>query len=381
MRRFNAVCCGRRFGKTVMGVNRLVPPALEGFPVAWFAPTYKYLTEVWRDFSRILRPVTRHINKTERRIELITGGVIEFWSMEDEDAGRSRKYKRVVIDEAAKVKGLKARWFEAIRPTLADFRGDADLYSTPKGKDFFFECFCQGVDPLEPDWSSWQMPTSTNPYIHPAEIEELRRKLPERVFAQEILAQFLDDAGGVFRRVLEAVDKGRRGNEPARPGLAYSMGSDLARTQDFSVNDVLDPSGRQVSFDRYQQVSWTRQVELISGASRAYNRAAVNLDTTGLGDPIYEALRKCDMGRIVPFQFTNNSKEALIDNLALMLEQGRLRLQDIPEQTAELLAFEYEVLPSRKVRMQAPEGMHDDCVIGLALAAWGLGKAKKVGFL
>lgn len=381
-RRFNVVDCGRRWGKTVLGVNRLVPPALDGFPVAWFAPSYKYLAEAWRDFIRILKPVIARTNKSEWRIELLTGGVIEFWSLQDEDAGRSRKYKRVVIDEAAKVKGLKKSWLEAIRPTLADYRGDADFLSTPKGRDYFWELYTKGLDPLEREWACWQMPTSTNPFIHSDEIEELRRNMPDRVFSQEILAEFHDDGGGVFRRVIDAIDKDRSKADAAKVHLAYSQGSDLARTLDFSVNTVLDPTLRQVFHDRYNQMPWSRQIEMIAGTSRSYNNAPVTFDATAMGgDVIHEALRKQKMGLIRPFTFTNASKEGLIDNLALLFEQGKIRLMDIPEQTSELLAFEYEVLPSRKVRMQCPEGMHDDCVMGLALAAWGQGKAKKLGFL
>ena len=37
-KRFNVVCCGRRWGKTVLGMDRLIQPALHGKPVAWFAP-------------------------------------------------------------------------------------------------------------------------------------------------------------------------------------------------------------------------------------------------------------------------------------------------------------------------------------------------------
>ena len=93
---------GRRFGKTTYGLHRLIRPALDGFPVAWFAPSYKYLTEAWREFERALKPVVVRKNATEHRIELVTGGSIDFWSLKDEDAGRSRKYKRVVVDEAAR---------------------------------------------------------------------------------------------------------------------------------------------------------------------------------------------------------------------------------------------------------------------------------------
>src|SRR3954451_8982125 len=96
-RRFNVLACGRRFGKTTFGEHRLLEPLLAGYPVAWFAPTYKYLSEVWRDFVRLLRPGIRYKNRSEYRIELITNGSIEFWSLQDPDAGRSRKYRRVVI--------------------------------------------------------------------------------------------------------------------------------------------------------------------------------------------------------------------------------------------------------------------------------------------
>jgi hypothetical protein len=90
-RRFNVVACGRRFGKTISGEDRLLHPALGGHPVAWCSPTYKMLAEVWRDVKRLLRPIIRHVNSQEKRIELITGGVIEFWSLTDADNIRGRK--------------------------------------------------------------------------------------------------------------------------------------------------------------------------------------------------------------------------------------------------------------------------------------------------
>ena len=46
-RRFNTVACGRRFGKTVMAEALLIEKAIEGLPCAYFAPTYKMLSDVW----------------------------------------------------------------------------------------------------------------------------------------------------------------------------------------------------------------------------------------------------------------------------------------------------------------------------------------------
>lgn len=368
------MACGRRFGKTTLGLHRLIGPALEGYPTGWFAPSYKYLAEAWREFTRALRPVLARKNETERRLELVTGGVIDFWSLEDPDAGRSRKYKRVAIDEAAKVRYLERAWNESIRPTLTDMRGDADFYSTPKGRDFFWKCFTRGQDEHESEWACWQRPTSDNPFIDPAEVQGLKSQLPERAYDQEILAKFLDNAGGVFRRVSEAIDRGRTGATGPIAGHRYSTGVDLARVEDFTVITTFDSKGNQVYHERFNQISWERQIAAIKAVLARYPGTAV-LDSTGMGDPIYEALRKAGCN-VQGYQFTNASKTELIDGLALALEMGHLRLMDVPEQENELKGFEYTLTPSRNVTMSAPEGMHDDCVIALALARWAQGKPK-----
>ena len=355
-------------------MHRAVMPALEGYPSGWFAPEYKYLTEVWTTLNRRLRPILARSNKSEGRIELTTGGVIEFWSLKDNpDAGRSRKYKHVVIDEAAKCKELERAWNEAIRPTLTDYRGGADLLSTPKGMNFFAAAYQWGQD-NKPGWASWKMPTLTNPFISPDEIEEARAALPERVFAQEFEATFLEDAGGVFRLVRNAVDKGRTSNEEPRADLTYTMGIDLARTEDFTVLSVMASDSRQVYFERFNQISWERQLDRIETVCRHYNATAY-VDSTGLGDPLFERLRKTGIS-IRGYTLTNASKENLIDNLAIRIEKNEIRLLDLDVQTTELLAYQYELTQARNVRMGAPEGMHDDTVIALALSAWGLGRRR-----
>jgi terminase large subunit-like protein len=365
---------GRRWGKTEYGLHRLTRPALDGQPVAWFAPSYKYLAQVWRDFHRALKPVIARSNATEKRIELVTGGSIDFWSLQDGDAGRSRKYQRVVVDEAATVKGLEEAWNAAIRPTLTDLKGDADILSTPKGRDFFWKAWTWGQDPHEPEWASWQLPTISNPFIDPSEVEAARRKMPERLYQQEYLAIFLDSAGGVFRNVANSIDRGRTGNRLVMdPGLSYSQGIDLARIEDFTVNTVLSSALQQVFTERFNQISWERQIASIVNAAKSL-RPTCYVDSTGVGDPIFERIINAGVDAI-PYHLTNASKNALIDNLAMMLEQGRIRLQDVPEQEAELQAYAYELTPSRNVRMGAPEGMHDDHVIALALAAWGASDA------
>ncbi|WP_165806558.1 hypothetical protein [Chitinophaga parva] len=197
-KRFNVACCGRRFGKTVLAIDLLLEPdredngALAGYPVAYFAPTYKMLMEVWRDVVDACKPIIRTKNEQEKHIELITGGVIDMWSLDNIDSVRGRKYKRVIVDEAAIIPYLKDAWQKVLRPLLTDLEGDAWFFSTPNGKNFFFELY--GNKEKFPDkWMSWQLPTSSNPKINPAELEESRATLPALAFAQEYLAQFVVD--------------------------------------------------------------------------------------------------------------------------------------------------------------------------------------------
>jgi predicted phage terminase large subunit-like protein len=199
-RRFNLACLGRRFGKTTLGIDLLMDAGgvLDGNPVGWFAPTYKLLDEVWRELRRRLAPIITHQDSQQHRMDTLTGGSIDCWSLDNPDAGRGRKYARVIIDEAAMARNLEEAWTQAIRPTLADLQGDAWFFSTPKGGNYFKTLYDKAAE--DPDWARWQLPTSSNPYILPAEIAAMKSELPELVYRQEVLAEFVVLAGVLMRR-------------------------------------------------------------------------------------------------------------------------------------------------------------------------------------
>src|SRR3984893_2935998 len=98
-RRFNVLACGRRFGKTTLGIDRMVQPALHGAPTAWFAPSYKMLADAWREVEHALDSVIARRSVQEHRLELVGGGSVDMFSLDSQDIARGRKYKLVVIDE------------------------------------------------------------------------------------------------------------------------------------------------------------------------------------------------------------------------------------------------------------------------------------------
>lgn len=364
-RRFSVACCGRRFGKSTLGEDRLIHPALAGMPVAWFAPTYRMLTEIWRDVRRVTTPITASVDKQQHRIELLTGGVIEMWSLDTPNTARGRKYRRVIVDEAAMVTDLEDAWQAVIRPTLADYRGDAWILSTPKGRNYFASMFSWGQDPSNEEWASWQMPTAANPYIDAAEIEAMRLSMPERTFQQEVLALVLEDGAGVFRRVSEAATADPN---PVLLPHTYVAGLDWAKSYDFTVMVVKDvDTGAYVAIDRFNQVDWAVQRDRVKAMVAKWGITAVLAERNSIGDPNIEALQREGVP-VQGFTTTNSTKNHVIEQLALNIETKRTTFPNWPVLVSELQAFEMERLPSGLMRYGAPAGMHDDCVIAAALA-------------
>jgi hypothetical protein len=365
-RRFNVVCCGRRMGKTTLAVD-LMDPALRGFPVAYFAPTYQMLEEVWRGARSTYAPITGRVSVQHHRLELLTGGLIDFWSLDSPDPARGRKYKRVLIDEAAMIRHLKEAWEKAIRPTLTDYVGDAWFFSTPKGLTYFWELFQLGLDPARPEWACWQIPTSANPFLPASEIEDARRDLPEQVFQQEYLAEFLADGAGVFRRVSEAATATAQAER--QPGHQYVMGVDWGKLNDFTVLSVIDVTlGQQVALDRFNQLDYLGvQVPRLKALYEKFRPHAIIAEQNSIGVPVIEALVREDLP-VTPFVTTQATKAAVIEGLSLAFEQSALAILPDPVQLGELRAYSAERLPSGLLRYGAPEGLHDDCVMALAFA-------------
>ncbi len=365
--RFNVISCGRRFGKTTLGIDRLSAPNVLGAPNAWFSPTYKMLAEVWREAVRIFEPITVDKSVQEKRLGFITGGSLEFWSLDNPDVARGRKYKRIIVDEAAMIRDLADAWQMVIRPTLADYQGDGYFLSTPKGRNYYWRMYQSGIDPNDSEWRSWQMPTDKNPHIPPSEVEAMKNSLPERIYRQEILAEFIDDSGGVFRNVAQCATAEE---EPPRGADGqYVMGVDWGKHNDFTVLTIIDVARtvpKMVYMDRFNQIDYTLQIGRLAAAYEKYNPYNIIAENNSMGDPLIEQLQRQGMP-VIPFQTTNASKTAIIEGLALAFEKQEIEILNDPVLISELQAYEMDRLPSGTFRYNAPSGMHDDTVMSTAL--------------
>ena len=375
-KRFNVLVCGRRFGKTMLGIDRLVQ--VMDYPCAWFSPIYRDMLEVWREAVEIYKPITKRVSVSDRRIELTTGGVVEFWSLENEDAGRGRKYKRVIIDEAAKAPYLQAAWEQAIRPTLTDYKGDAYFLSTPKGRNYFWRLYQRALSGGE--WQTWHYPTVANPFIDPLEVEAAKHDLPDAIFKQEYMAEFIENEGSVFRNIdacMGAVDADHKGHN-------IIMGIDWGKQNDFTCISVGCATCKQeIAIDRFNQIDYTFQRERLKVIQERYNAGVILAESNSIGEPVIEVLQREGLP-VRPFQTTAQSKPPLIENLALIFERAEWQFLPDPIWRGELEAYERTVSAvTGRSSYNAPDGSHDDTVIARALMvrqAGGLSADKLVDF-
>jgi len=366
--RFRVLDWGRRTGKNEVAIVETLRYALEnpGEIVWWVAPSYQQADDYGFERMREMLPAAlirgEPTLSNPKEIELVNGTVISFKSAEKPKNLKGAGVDYMVVDEAASIPG--DIWYEYLRPTLTDTLGKALIISTPKGKDWFYDLFQRGKD--DEDDSTWSSHATSfeNPHVPDEEIEQQRETIPERVFKQEYLAEFVDDAGSVFVDIpIEDYDyEDRPGNSP------YRIGVDYARHHDWTVVVVLDTDGYVVELKRVNKTSWHAIQTVIENVYERYNPATVQVDATR-DNKITEDLEASGVP-VEAVRFTASEKQAMVEDLAAMLETKELLIpEDATQLRHELEAYEYEVTSHGNIKYHAPEHTHDDMVDALALAA------------
>jgi predicted phage terminase large subunit-like protein len=267
--RFKVISCGRRFGKTRLAVLVSIAEMLRGGSVMWVAPSFDKAMIGWRLFEELTEqmPVCS-IHRAEHRITAKNGGWLAVYSADSEGGIRGEGASLVVVDEAAYIRDLERLWEQELRPALTDRRGRAVFISTPRGVNYFYKLYQMADN--DQDWQSWQLPSSANPFLDPAEIEAARRSLPALVFRQEYLAEFVQLAGTMFRREWFGIV------DSHPPLVVQARHWDLAATQktsgDYSagVRVGLDDDGNAYIIDMvHDRLEWPALLRLITQTALA----------------------------------------------------------------------------------------------------------------
>jgi hypothetical protein len=359
-----------------------VEAAVKGQRVVWGAPTFDQVRIAWGEMRHGVGTAARF---TQQRMmaEFPTGGAVVFRSLDDPDNARGHTADGVIIDEVEATK--PAAWYEVLRPMLIDTGGWAWGLGTPLGRNWFWVEHTAATD--REDSASWQIPTVgceivedgqrlerrphplENPAIPFAEIERLFQTISQRSFRQEVLAQFLEDVGAVFRNIATNLYPG--GDTPdAHEGHSLVMGVDWGKSEDYTVLSVgCRDCKREVVLDRFHGIQYRLQRQRLAALAEHWGVYEILAESNAMGEPIIEEMQYAGLP-VIGFQTTASSKPPLIENLALCLERQEIQFVDVPIATAELEAYEMKVNSNTgRPTFSAPEGIHDDTVMARALMA------------
>ncbi len=199
-------------------------------------------------------------------------------------------------------------------------------------------------------------------------MEEAKLSLPETIYKQEILAEFIDDGGEVFSNLKNVCVLLNYPNYD--PSKKYYAGLDFGRQNDYTVLTIVNGDGDVVDFYRERQKSWDIIISEVVAKLKKW-RPVCFAEVNSIGDVLYEQIKK-QYPSIQPFITNNESKQNMIEDLIMGMNENRLKLPS-PELNTdlykELSVFTYEYSPkTRKIKYGAPIAFHDDCVISLALS-------------
>jgi hypothetical protein len=370
------IVAGRRGGKTRTVADIAVRYFMDGKRVLEAAPKFDQTTVFWRYVKNILRePLAAKVmkkNETSRMIEF-NGVWLRSMTAHDADTLRSDAADLLVLDEFSLMD--PSAWDEVGAPMLLDTDGDAIFIFTPQRKNHAFQMYARAIGDDTGRWKAWHFTSFDNPFLSKDALDEITKDMTEDAYRQEILAEFLDNEGAVFRNIANCMNALPHPSVEDHRGHKKFMGLDWGKQQDYTCVSVGCITCRQeVDRDRFNKIDYAFQRDRIKVLWEKWEVSSILAESNSMGEPNIEMMQREGLP-VVGFDTTATSKPPLIENLSLILQREEWQFQKDIIWTAEMEAYERKVNPvNGRSTYSAPAGVHDDTVMARALMTWQASK-------
>lgn len=230
------------------------------------------------------------------------------------------------------------------------------------GMGQFHDLYLRGLDPNQKYWVSYTAPSGDNPYVNKEFIEDVKLQIPDKIFRQEYLAEFIDDVGSLFENIQECIKKPRQSKK-------YFGGIDVGFKNDYTVLTIINEFGELVEYLRFNDCSMTEGAKKINTLLKKYNYPFTYLENNQY-QGLYELLELEGAYNIEEFNTNTKTKKEIIENLIILFQNKEIGLIDDEYLLSEFKNFGYEYNPkTRNIQYRAlGDDAHDDIVMSMALA-------------
>lgn len=393
------ICCGRQVGKsTVIGVKA-------GEYVAKHPNRHVVIVSVTEDQAEMmLQKVLIYLSDnypklickgrkkpTKHVLHLNNGAVLRTKAVGQQGTSILGMTVDVLIaDEAAYMP--EATWVSAT-PMLLTTGGQIWLLSTPNAQSgYFYEAYTN----RDLGFKTFHVNSEQVAVDRPEPLRSMmlsylskeKRRMTALQYAQQYLAQFLEEQGQFFPdELIRKCQTLKRLPGPPQPG-AYFLGMDVARMGgDETTYEVLERSNK-VFYHRenlmYQYTQITDTIAKVLEIDKQYGFIKIYIDEGGIGVAVYDHLLQLSQTKrkIVPINNARRSldrddtthrkllKEDLYHNMKRMMEAGELFLLDDDEVFVSLKSIIIEQTPKKGyVKIY---GRYSHIAEGLIRACWAV---------
>lgn len=329
---------------------------------------------VWLDFKDVNGMWLPGIQRASAFWELKTG--------DNPEALQTVGLDVLHITEAQDVK--KAAW-EKVRPTLNSpgRYGRAVVEGIPPmSKSHWFSIMYHHAEKNKgPINEAFHATTFDNLGLSPEQVEAIedeKKTTPRVVWERAYLALQPTAGGNFFRR--DKIEQAARGAAlpVPLPGRRYVAGLDLGKKQDWTVLIVKDAKSREGVYAlEMQATDWTSQLASIRAELDRWHVYDMLVDSTGLGDVIYDSLLAAGMPAR-PFHFSAPSKYQIMHGYYIALEQGSVQFPADWEKLTEQLSDIQIKQQGAGYTFVSESGGHDDWVMAEMLALLACDPAESV---
>jgi len=340
--------------------------ALDGGRIWWIAPNYKQIeaSQIWTMLKKACKGAYENgsgsKSEVNREITFPNGGSIAVRSADGTESLRGPGLDGVIIDEAAFVS--RDTWTDSIRPALMDRKGWAMLATTPNGKNWIHDLANKSGD--REGWEYWHQPSWSNPLITQAELEDIRKEIGPRKFAQEVEAQFAKPEGSLWPAEYfdEHIWAERWPDKFEISAIAIdpSIGNE-SRDSDYSAIVFAGLAGGvlYVDADIHRRPPGVLAEHAIA-AYRHWNPTRFGVESNGFQSVLCTLLDlKCQMANIPPIpvvQITNSERKGVrIQRLDPYLDQSKIKLRRTDG--SEILLEQLQMFPSRDYHDDGPDAL------------------------
>lgn len=381
----------RQRGKSIMDSNILLWYAIninksKNF---YIAPTIKQSKEIYKQIESAIEGsgIIKSSNATDLIIKLINGSTINFKSGVQKENLRGFTCTGVlVIDEAAY---LTDDVLNIILPWTDFHKANILMTSTPFVKTgFFWKYYNYGLtnthNTVTIDWCDDKFKEDMLKVMSAERLKEYEATLPKNVFRMDYLGLFLDDEGSVFTEFKKCVL-----NSNITPLDKLYVGIDWAagNENDDTAISIINQNGKQVYLEYFNNLTPTQQIDRIEHILLKYLKQIVVIQTelNSLGTPLTDFLKNRSQlstikDKFIGFNTTNQSKNAIVQNLQIAFENNEISILDDAKQLNELATYSAEYNPkTRNVSYNAPQGLNDDINIALMLSYDAYKNGNRIG--